>query len=170
LLKQESLQVILPVLRGLEPVPDDLVAFFGHISRAGILGASASPWYADTTFQDLGSTGNIRVITNAEIREDISDYYENLEARFINLQFRLTGYVSFVHTAIPAELREDINMEALEEFGIDFALKRLMSDEFRALANEEYNYMLYLKSQDFESRALAFQNELEAYLLELEGS
>ena len=90
--------------------------------------------------------------------------------QFDRLQSRRTNYVSFVHTAIPAELRDDIGLEALEEFGVDYGLKRLLSDEFRNLANEEYNTMLFVQSRDFERCAELMQSVLEAYRLELDGS
>ena len=134
------------------------------------MSGSAQPWFADTTFQDLRSTGNLRVIRDPDIRAQISLYYGRITSRYEGLSTRHTGYVAYVHTAIPAELRDDIDTKALEDFGIDFALERIISDEFRALANEEYNYMLYLGSISFEEDAKTLQSLLEEYRLGLEGA
>ncbi len=168
--KRAALSQVLPIVRGQAPVPDDVLAFFRNVSRGGIMSAAAQPWYADTTFQDLRSTGNFRIIRNPALRERIALYYGRLGATFANLATRHTGYVSFVHTVIPAELREDIDQRAIEDFGIEFALGRILSSEFRALANEEFNYMLFYSGLDFEAQAEDMRGMLQEYLRELEGS
>ena len=58
----------------------------------------------------------------------------------------------------------------LQEFGVDYALKRLLSDEFRNLANQEFNVTLFMQLLNFESRAESLRSDLGAYRLELEGS
>ncbi|MCH7503606.1 MAG: hypothetical protein IIA10_09660 [Proteobacteria bacterium] len=167
--KREALEAIGPVVRGQARVPEDVVMFLRNISRGGMMSATAQPWVTSTTFEDLRSTGNLRLIRDPDVRAAISSYYDGMSNLFDRMQGRHSGYVSFVHTAIPAELRDNINLEAIERFGVDYALNRLLSDEFRNLANAEYNAMLFMLSQDFETYAERLHGVLEIYRLELEG-
>jgi hypothetical protein len=167
--KREALDFIQPIVSGQVAVPEDLVSFFQAVSLGGIMSGSAQTWYADITFNDLRATGNMRVIQNSEIRDLIANYYGRMEAVFEGMTFRHTDYVSFVHTAIPAELRENLDLAALESFGVDFALSRIMSDDFRSLVNEEYNYMLYVSRLTIEEEATTLLQSLQAYQEELEG-
>ena len=132
------------------------------------MGASTSDWVTDTTFRDLLSTGNLRLIRSPELRGKISSYYELLDAQLARVESRRTAYVSFVHTVIPAELREDMDLESVRSFGVDFALKRLLSDDFRIVLNEEYNTMLFMEGRDFAGFANAMLIELESYRVALE--
>jgi hypothetical protein len=169
-MKQDALDAIGPVVRGQVPVPEDVETFLHNVARGGIMSGSAQSWFTDTTFEDLRSTGNLRLIQDPDLRAGIARYYGGMQAWFDRLQGRHTNYVSYVHTAIPAEMRDDMGLEGLEKFGIDYALKRLLSDEFRNLANEEYNTMLFMQSLDFERFAESLLRSLEVYRLELEGS
>lgn len=167
-IKHESLDKIMPVIRGQTSVPGDLDEFFRNVARGGMQGASVADWVTDTTFQDLRATGNLRLIRSAEVRAKISLYYERLRAQLARVEARHTDYVSFVHTTIPAELRDEMDLQSVETFGVDFALKRLISDEFRSLANEEYNLMLFMESRTFAEFSESFQQDLESYRIEFE--
>ena len=167
-IKHESLDAIAPVVRGRASVPEDIEGFFRNVARGGMMGASTSDWVTDTTFRDLLSTGNLRLIRSPELRGKISSYYELLDAQLARVESRRTAYVSFVHTVIPAELREDMDLESVRSFGVDFALKRLLSDDFRIVLNEEYNTMLFMEGRDFAGFANAMLIELESYRVALE--
>jgi len=45
-----------------------------------------------------------------------------------------------------------------------------LSDEFRNLANAEYNVVLFMETLDFERYAESLLGHLERYRLELEGA
>ncbi len=169
-IKHDSLDKIMPVVRGQTAVPEDLDEFFSNVARGGMQGASVSDWVTDTTFQDLRATGNLRLIRSADVRARISSYYETLRQQLARVEARRTDYVSYVHTTIPAELRDGMDLHSVENFGVDFALKRLISDEFRGLANEEYNVMLFMEGRPFAEFSESFQQGLESYRIELEGA
>ncbi len=78
--------------------------------------------------------------------------------------------MSFVLSVVPGELREDMDLDAINEFGVEFAMQHLLSEEFRRIANEEYNKMLFMEGFDWKSPAETLLGELGAYRLELEGS
>ena len=168
-IKRESLEAIAPVIRGQSPVPADRVAFLKLVSLGGVLGTSAGSWFTDTTFQDMRTTGNLRLIKDAAIRAEISEYYEMLQRQTRRVERRFSDYVPFVHSVMPAELRDEIDAESLEQFGIDYALERLLSDEFRGLVNREYNLMLFMESVEYEELARSLHDDLETYRVSLEN-
>ena len=67
-MKLQALDTIAPVVRGTKPVPDDVETFLKNVALGGLLGASTSKWITDTTFEDLKSTGNLRLIRDPELR------------------------------------------------------------------------------------------------------
>lgn len=166
--KRESLDAIAPVIRGKAQIPDDATRFLKQVAQGGIAGTTAVSWYTDTTFQDMRATGNLRLIRDPSIRAQISRYYEAVQSEALRVEARFTGYVPFVHAVVPAELRDRIDPEALEAFGIDYALKRLLTDDFRDLLNQEYNLMLFLESREYEAIAQSLFDELEDYRLALD--
>ena len=153
LMKREALESIVPVIRGQAPVPESALEFLTAVSRGGVMGTSAAGWYADTTFQDLLATGNFRLIQDPDIRDDISDYYGLLESETLRVERRLSGYYMFVFSVMPGELRDDIDLDSLEQFGVDYALQRLLTDEFRNLLNQEYNLLLFMEGRQYEALA-----------------
>lgn len=166
--KRESLETIAPIIRGRNQIPDDVEEFLTHVARGGIAGTSAASWYTDTTFQDMRATGNLRLIEDPEIRAEISRYYEAVQSEALRVEARFTNYVPFVHAVVPAELRDDIDLGALEEFGTDYALRRLLTDDFRDLLNQEYNLLLFLESREYQTFTQSLFERLEAYRIKLE--
>lgn len=167
-IKRESLEAIAPVIRRQVQLPDDVEEFLTLVARGGIAGTSAASWYTDTTFQDLRATGNLRLIKDPEIRAEISRYYEAVQSEALRVEARFTNYVPFVHAILPAELRDDIDLGALEEFGTDYALRRLLTDDFRDLLNQEYNLLLFLESREYQTFSQSLFERLEAYRIELD--
>lgn len=168
-IKRESLEAIAPVIRRQVQLPDDVEEFLTLVARGGIAGTSAASWYTDTTFQDMRATGNLRLIKDPEIRAEISRYYEAVQSEALRVEARFTNYVPFVHAILPAELRDDIDLGALEEFGTDYALRRLLTDDFRDLLNQEYNLLLFLESREYQTFSQSLFERLEAYRIELDN-
>lgn len=56
----------------------------------------------------------------------------------------------------------------MHQFGVDYALKRLLTDEFRNLVNQEYNLLLFMEGQRFEAFARSLYEDLEAHRKNLE--
>ena len=166
--KHKSLDAIAPVIRGMAPVPEDLDEFFRNVARSGMQGASVTGWFTDTTFQDLRSTGNLRLIQDFDIRAKITSYYAGVENQTARVEARHTDYVAFVHSIIPGEFRDNMDLDSVKGFGVEFALRRLISDEFRIVFNQEYNTMLFMENRPFLEIAESFLEELESYRIELE--
>jgi len=161
--KLQALNAIAPIVRGQEPVPDDIETFLRNVALGGVFGASSSYWVTDTTFEDLKSTGNLRLIRDPELRWKISRYY-NLQMRiYERARDRLTGYVAYVHGLVPAELRDDLTLEAMETFGTDRAVERILSPEFEDLMNQEFNYAYFMMATDRASLANQLLQDLDAH-------
>lgn len=161
--KFRALDEIAPIVRGHEPVPEDVESFLRNAALGGLIGASSVAWVTRTTFEDLVSTGNLRLIRDPDLRREILIYYDNVDKGYISRLGRRTGYVDYIHSLLPAELREDMSFETMETFDIDRAVHGLLSREFQALLNQEYNYAFFVQRFDSRSGAKRLLNSLEVY-------
>ncbi len=168
--KKLALESIAPYVRGQLPVPEEPLEFLSNVSLGGVLGGSERlDFLSDATFRDLQSTGNLRLIRDTEIRAAITNYYLAIDNELTRLEGRNSGYVKFIHGVIPAELRDDMNMAAIENMGLEFALERLTSDEFRTITNAEYNKMLLMSNIPFESNILKMIERISDYRQSLQN-
>ena len=144
--KFKALDAIAPVVRGIEPVPEDVETFLQNVTLGGIGGASPNYFVNTTTFEDLKATGNLRLIQDTDIRRKINGYYLLYENNHRRTMARTTGYFMFIHKILPAELRGNITMEAINEFGVEHALEKIMTHEFQDLLNQEYNFAYFIEN------------------------
>ncbi len=165
--KRQALDAIAPVVRGQQAAPDEPHSFLVSVARGGAMGTTANTWVTDTTFKDLIATGNLRLIQDPAVRAAIADYYEGILAETRRVEERFTGYVPFVHSVIPAELRDGLDAAALERFGVDRAMDRVLSEEFRAILNQEYNLLLFMEDRRYEDWTRQLDDTLAAYLTTL---
>lgn len=162
--KLQALNAIAPIVRGQEPVPDDIESFLRNVSLGGLLGASSSYWVTDTTFEDLKSTGNLRLIRDPDLRWKVSRYYKLNMRMHERVRDRLTGYVTYVHGLMPAELRDDLTLDAMTAFGTDRAVERILSPEFEDLMNQELNYAYFMMELDRGSLARQLLQDMDNHL------
>ncbi len=167
--KFQALAAIAPIVRGQEPVPENVEWFLRNVALGGLLGASSTHWIRDTTFEDLKSTGNLRLIRNVDMRQKISRYYVAFDALYARSRDRRTGYTAYVHALVPAELRDDMKLADMEEYGTDRAIARFTSTEFQDLMNQEYNYALFTQRLNFRSRSVQLVTDLEEHIQQLDG-
>ena len=169
--KFKALDAIAPVVRGQDPVPEDVETFLVDVTRGGIGGASPNYFVNRTTFEDLKSTGNLRLIRNTEIRSKLNEYYDLYENTHRRTLARVTGYFMFVHSILPAELRQNITMEAINDFGVEDALEKILSHQFQDLLNQEYNFGFFLRRMyvNYAEASSALAAEVAAHIEELES-
>ena len=168
--KLQALDSIAPIVRGQEPVPEDVGSFLRNVALGGLVGASSVAWVTRTTFEDLVSTGNLRLIRNSDLRREILLYYDDVDKGYASRIGRQTGYAAYVHSLLPAELRENMNLAAMEKFGTAHAVERFNSSEFQDLLNQEYNYAFFVRRFDARTSAKQLLNDLENYIQHLDGS
>ncbi len=169
--KMAALDAIAPVVRGLEPVPEDLETFLENVSNGGIAGASPNYFVNATTFEDLKATGNLRLIRNTAMRSKLNSYYVEYDNDHRRIVARTTGYFMFVHSILPAELRQSFTMEAINEFGAEHALEKILSREFQDLLNQEYNYAYFLDFmyEQYAQISNELAQEIDKHIRELES-
>lgn len=169
-IKMDALEAIGPVVRGFEPIPENVEEFLRNTSLGAIGGISPTYRVTRSTFDDLVSTGNLRLISDADVRRGIVSYYASYDIQFTRVVERLTDYPAYVHGIIPAELRDDMHKEDLDSFNVDRAIEKVMNDEFQTLVNREYNLALFMKGTyvTYLRSANTFLNNLEAHIQRLD--
>jgi len=169
--KMEALDAIAPVVRGMEPVPEDLETFLKNVALGGIGGAYPNYFVTATTFDDLKATGNLRLILDADIRSKLNQYYVNFDNQHRRLLARRTGYFMYVHSFLPAELRDRLAMDAMNEFGVQHALEKILSHEFQDLLNQEYNFGYFIQSMygRYAEVTKNMAEEVDAHIRKLEN-
>ena len=168
--KLAAIEAVGPVVRGFEPIPDDIESFLRNIGMAASGGIAPSLTVSRGAFEELLSTGKFRLITNAQIRTALVQYYITQRAENQRLTARLTGYPEFVLGIYPGELRDELDRQAMTSFNIDRALDAIMSDEFETLFNREHNLAIFMKSRQayIVETAESLLEELDAQIEELE--
>jgi hypothetical protein len=161
--KMKALDAIAPVVRGNTPVPEDVESFLRNVSLGALGGASPTNWTTNTTFEDLKSTGNLRLIRSADLRRKITQYYERFDEFHTRTRDRKTEYARTVWSVMPAELRENMSLAAMEDFGIERAIELFTSTKFQNLLNQEYNYAYFHLNID-SSLAKELALDVEKYM------
>jgi hypothetical protein len=143
--KLGAIAAIAPYARGRTRMVGDTLAFLRNVALAGAGGFTA--WAFDTpTFDDLMTTGNLRLIRNADLRARIVAHYRGVEVEQARITARLPGYPNAVHAIFPAEERDAITMESVRDFGADRALVRIRTEVFVDLLNREYNSAVFQRT------------------------
>ena len=169
--KLDAIAAIAPYARRRTDVVGDTLAFLRNVALAGAGGFTA--WTFDTpTFDDLMSTGNLRLIQNADLRTRIVEHYRGVEVQQARMTARLPGYPNAVHAILPAEERDAITMMSVRDFGADRALARIRSEAFVDLLNREYNSAVFQRSVGprLDASTLDLLNAVEGELSRLGGS
>ena len=167
----KALDTIAPVVRNQQPVPDDLESFLFNVGLAGLGGIAPRYFVISTTFDDLKATGNLRLIRDTELRAKINNYYVDFGNDHARVIARTTGYTEFVHSVLPAERRQNNDIAAMGEFGVQRAIDKIMSEEFRDLLNQEYNFAYFMQRMYplFASRAEELATHLDSHIRQLEA-
>jgi hypothetical protein len=169
--KMDALNAIAPVVRGKESVPEDVETFLKNVTLGAIGGASPNYFVVATTFEDLKATGNLRLIKDTEIRRKLNQYYVDYVNQHERILSRRTGYFMFVHAILPAELRQNMTIDEMREFGVERALEKILSPEFEDLLNQEFNfaYFIQLNYAWYMDRSSIMVEEVEARIRQLEN-
>jgi hypothetical protein len=169
--KMAALDAIAPVVHGREPVPGDTQEFLKNVMLGAIGGASPNYFVTSTTFEDLKATGNLRLIRDTGFRSAINEYYVNFNNDHKRVLSRTTGFFMFVHGILPSELRDGIDMQAIQAFGVEEAYEKILSQEFRELLNQEYNFGYFLQRTyaQFASSADELSQQVAAQIRQLES-
>lgn len=132
------------------------VGFGGINSRASFIGSSR-------TYSELVSTGNLSLISNDSIRELIVQYYAGkdfLEEYLSNIR---SDYATYVNATKVYNSKYPDSINTIE---IPRILKKLKTDEFHSLINQEltYTYSIERPLQYSKTRAYTLNKRIEQFL------
>ncbi|SMC39569.1 DUF6090 family protein [Cellulophaga tyrosinoxydans] len=122
-------------------IPKDTLLFINNVGFGGI-NSRASFTGSSRTYNELVSTGNLSLISNDTIRDQIVKYYSNkvfTDEYVSNMRSDYASYVNSLKVYNP-QYRDSIN--PLE---IPRILKKMKTDEFHGLINQELTYAYSLE-------------------------
>jgi hypothetical protein len=132
------------------------VGFGGINSRASFTGSSR-------TYNELVSTGNLSLISNDTLRDLIVEYYRGkdfVDEYSKNIKSQYATYMNSLK-AYNSKYPDSINPVEIPRI-----LKKLKTDEFHSLINQEltYAYSIERSLQGMKKRANDLHKEIEEYL------
>ncbi len=136
-LKEESIEKVIQALR--DPVA--VRQSPGH-ALPMLAFTYSRPALQMTTFQELLSAGNLRLIQKEDIRIKISDHYRIVQEHYKRLDERRTQLIQVVQEIFPTSSGEAavINGAFFSEPHTEERLDRLLSIEYGGLINQEQTY------------------------------
>jgi type II secretory pathway pseudopilin PulG len=162
-LADSALKEVGPVSRRVAEFPTDTIAFLRRVvsSRRTIAQLPFSP-----TFDELISTGALRLIESARLRSSLILYYDHMRAMWNRGQERSSGYAPIVRGHLPDDPESGRNLSEadLRAYGVRQAAEAVQTPEFAQALNRHVAYV-----QFFLSEVTLLQTELESLRLQAEA-
>ncbi len=157
--KRKALEKLKRIIGDDGPPDEDPDSIFGLLSDSSSLGWEF-PEVQTVTFFDLQSSGKLALIKDAELRSQLSFYYQESLHRSDRIESRITGYAAALYEIVDAraglvgrdsELRGKISSAGNENFDPNAAFESFLmtarKDRFSRLLNAEQNYTEFLIAQ-----------------------
>ncbi|MDF0708702.1 DUF6090 family protein [Flagellimonas okinawensis] len=114
----------------------DTIDFINTITKGA---ASFSGFYLvdDEAYQELVSTGNLRLISNDSLRKDLSEFYTDMKVQAELSKRYNTEYGNYVNAIRPFD---NDNPSYLTPYDINEFLEELTTKKFRQLVDHELTY------------------------------
>jgi len=119
---------------------DDTAAFFSSIGKGGKL-SRAAVFEESSTYQDIISTGNLKLIRNKDLQLHIIQYYTSISTTIVYMDNLRGEYATFTNSLIPYNPQEQYQPDRKD---YERALQKLKSDNFLSLANQELTFAFSL--------------------------
>ncbi|WP_228850935.1 DUF6090 family protein [Aegicerativicinus sediminis] len=114
----------------------DSLAFIDNMGYGGV-GSRASMVESKSTYDDMISTGNLRLLSNENLKQSILYYYQMVENTKLYLGNLRTEYATFINSFSPYDSRHSFQLEPKD---VQLAFKAFKTDEFLRLTNSELTY------------------------------
>lgn len=114
----------------------DTASFFVDIGKGGKL-SRAAVFEESSTYQDIISTGNLKLIRNKDLQLHIIQYYTWISNSITYMNNLRSEYATFVNSLIPYNPQEHYQPDKKD---YERALQKINSDEFLSLANQELTF------------------------------
>lgn len=108
-----------------------------------------------TTYLDLQSTGNLRLIRDPNLRGKIVQYYENAESEYNRIMTRRTGYGALTYELLPR--KDEFILEEPDRKTLGVLTRRVMTPELGRLLTAERNFSRFLRARNAVLRANSIQ-------------
>jgi hypothetical protein len=105
------------------------------------------PRVRSITFQDLQSTGNLRVIRDLELRANIVRYYDSAEGVYERIRTRRTGYGALTYELLP-RADEFVFEKPSDPSRLAVLTRRVLASDLGAKATAEKNFVRFLRNQN----------------------
>lgn len=125
------------------PSKFDTLVFLKEVGIAGIF-SKRELLLNNSTYTELISTGNFRVISDKELRKKLINYYNLCDIMLLTLKQQRSNYPDFVNSIRAFNPKEPSRIEEADQI---FAIKtiQLRNDEFYRLLNQELTFAYNLE-------------------------
>jgi hypothetical protein len=157
--KREALATLKKIIARNRPSDEDPESIFGLLSDSVPMGFEF-PEVQTVTFLDLRSSGKLTRIEDAELRRQLSFYYQESVHRSDRVESRITGYAAAVYQMLDPRTRlvgrdSELHYEPPDGDNEDFDLQAAAADfliaaredRFSNLLTAEQNYTEFLTAQ-----------------------
>ena len=143
-------------------IPEDSIAFMNAVGKGGI-GSIGGIRLNDKTFRDLINTGNIGLIRDDNVRNQISNYYTDIEFAIDYLNNLRSPYSKRVNSLRPFN---PLQPNELDNRDINLFFKSINKPDMIELINLEITYGNSANQQykDMHQTSLALKNSILKYL------
>ncbi|WP_297100671.1 DUF6090 family protein [uncultured Draconibacterium sp.] len=141
---------------------DDTAAFMAAIGKGGKL-SRAAVFEESSTYKDIISTGNLKLIRNKDLQLQIIQYYTAISTTITYMDNLRSEYATFVNSMIPYNPQGQYQPD---EKDYERALQKMKSDEFLSLSNQEltFAYSLNRRMDRVNTRLIPLIDLIEAEL------
>ena len=159
--KKASLQLAKDYVNG-KLVLQDTVEFINSIGYGGISGLQRFG-QNNRTYNELMSTGNLSLISDDFVRNQVVDYYFFVQIADAYAESFRSGYIPFMNSVRPWNVEEP---DQVNKSDIPRILEKCKSDEFHSVINKEltYAYQINRFVKLVASRSNELHNTIEEYL------
>lgn len=137
---------------------DDSAAFIAAIGKGGKL-SRAAIFEESSTYKDIISTGNLKLIRNKDLQLHIINYYTAISTTIVYMDNLRSEYATFVNSLIPYNPTERYHPDKKD---YERAFKKMDSDEFLSYSNQEltFAYSLNRRMMRVNERLLPLLEEI----------
>ena len=114
----------------------DSIGFIDKMGYGGV-GSRATMVDSKSTYEDIISTGNLRLITSKTLKQSILYYYQHVENTRLYLGNLKTEYATYINSFSPYDSRGSFNLEPKD---LELAFSAIKTDDFLRLTNSELTY------------------------------
>lgn len=141
---------------------NDTAAFFASIGKGGKL-SRAAVFEESSTYKDIISTGNLKLIRNKDLQLQIIQYYTSISTTITYMDNLRSEYATFVNSMIPYNPQEYFQPDQKD---FERALQKMKSDEFLSFANQEltFGYSLNRRMNRVNDRLIPLLHQIKMEL------